>query len=85
MYSVKREVLKGVLQKKFNSLVGYSCEAIEVFAYKNKIDIDSKETRQLIQKIKKLAYDTMRDIEGQVESFSNGTTIDVKLIRPDSK
>ncbi|MGD2072063.1 MAG: hypothetical protein PVG65_01050 [Candidatus Thorarchaeota archaeon] len=85
MYTIKKNVLNKILNKKFNSMVGNICERIELFAHEKGIDIDSTEVRKEIKDIKKNAYDAMRDIEGQVDAFSNGVNINVKLIRPDSK
>lgn len=85
MYSINPTVLEGILGKKFNSLVGHLCESIETFAHEQGIDIDSPDVRKLIKDIKKGSYNTMRDIKGQVEAFSNGVNVQVKLIRPDSE
>lgn len=84
MYTIKKNVFKNILKKKFNSLVGNLCERIELFAHENNIAIDSSMVRTLIKEIKKDSYDSMRDVEGQVEAFSKGININVNIIRPDS-
>ena len=85
MYSINPKVLEGILGKKFNSMVGNLCERLETFVHAQGVGIDSPAVRQLIKEVKKDSYNTMRDIAGQVEAFSNGVNVNVKIIRPDSK
>ena len=81
MYSISRSVLRSILKKKFSSLVGRSCKRIEVIRDTKDISADVKFTliRDLI---KELNYETMREIEETVSSFSDGVNINVKLERP---
>ena len=85
MFSIKKGVFEGILKKKFNGMVGNLCELTETYAQSKGVSADAKEVRETIQKLKKFSYDTMREIEGQVEAFSNGTQVSVNFIRPDSK
>ena len=85
MYTIEPKVFQGILNKKFNALVGNLCEKLETHAHEIGIAIESKEIRNLIKEVKKESYDTMRDIEGQVDAFSKGVNIHVTLIRPNSK
>lgn len=84
MYTIKKSVLNQVLKRKFHSLVGNLCERIENFSLKNGISIDDEKVRDLIFDMKKDCYNSMRDIEEQIDAFSNGVNISVKFERPDS-
>ena len=84
MYSISEKVLRSILQKKFSSLVGRSCKRIEVIRDTAEISADVK--FNLIRNlIKELNYETMREIEETVSSFSKGVNINVKLEKPISK
>ena len=85
MYTIKQQVFAKIMEKKFRSLVGNVCEYIELFAHKNGLTSDSEQVEELKNNVKKYSYDTMRDIEGQVEAFSKGVNVSVKFIRPDSE
>ena len=85
MYTIEPKIFNGILNKKFKSLVGNLCEQIELFAHEKGVAIDSKEVKALIRTIKNYSYDTMRDVDGQVDSFSKGVNINVQLIRPNSE
>lgn len=83
MYTVDKKIFNGVLRKKFNAFVRNSCETIESLM---KEDLDKTISEKLIKEaIKKYAYNSMRDIEEQIDAFSKGIKINVKLKRPTSK
>lgn len=83
MYTLDNKVLQSILRKKFNSLVGNSCETIENFF---KEDLDKTVSERLIKEaLKKYAYNTMREIEDQISAFSHGVNININLKRPVSK
>ncbi len=80
MYSIKESVLKSILQKKFNSLVGVCMEEIEEF--QRNYNLNEIEIRCFKKLMKKLNYEAMRDIEILISSFSNGTKINVNFTKP---
>jgi len=83
MYTVDKNIIKSILRKKFNSFVGTSCETIESLF---KEDLNNSLKEKLIkQSIKKYAYNTMRDIEDQISTFSEGVNINVQFNKPISE
>lgn len=83
MYTVDEKIVKSILNKKFNSFVGMSCETTEKILNE---DLDKKIACKLIKDaLKKYAYTAMRDIEGQISAFSNGVNININLKKPVSK
>jgi hypothetical protein len=84
MYTIEKNVLKTILQKKFSALVGRSCKRIEII--RDNVDINNITKFNLIRdEIKNLNYETMRDIEEVIAAFSDGVTINVTLEKPISK
>jgi hypothetical protein len=82
MLQVSENTLNSILKNKFSTLVGTLCERIEDL---EKEDLDKKVFVRLIKKnLKKDAWNTMREIKAQIQKFSEGTIIDVKLIKPNS-
>jgi hypothetical protein len=83
MYQIEDKILRDILKRKFNSFVGVLCERVENL---EKLNLDKT---QLIQQVKfdlkKDAYSTMREIEDQISSFSEGTTIQVTLTKHTSQ
>jgi len=80
MYTIDNKLLQSILRKKFNSLVGNSCETIENLL---KEDIDKTVSQRLIKEaVKKYAYNSMREIEEQISAFSKGVNINIKLNKP---
>lgn len=82
MYSISENTLRSILKKKFGSLVGTLCERIEILE-KEKVSMDSF-VRLVKSDLKKDAYNTMREIEEQIDAFTKGTQINVKLEKPTS-
>ena len=83
MYTIEEKVLQSILRKKFNSLVGNSCETIENFF---KEDLDKTVAEKLIKEsIKKYAYNSMREIDEQISAFSKGVNININLNKPVSE
>lgn len=82
MYNIDEKKVRSILQKKFNALVGKSCKRIEVI--RDTKDIDFLTKLNLIRNlIRELNYETMRDIEESISSFSDGTKIQVSLTQPE--
>lgn len=82
MLRILESTLNLILQKKFATLVGTLCERIETL---EKEDLDKKVLVHLIKSdLKKDAWNTMREIKSQIKRFSEGTVINVKLIKPNS-
>ena len=80
MYSITKNTLGSILKKRFGSLVGTLCERIEFLETE---DISKETLMRLIKKeIKKDAYNTMRNIEEQISSFSDGVKININLDNP---
>ncbi len=80
MYQINEHTVKSILQRKFSSLVGCSMEEIDEF--QKKYSLDNKEIASYKKLVKKLSYETMRDIEAQISAFSQGVKIGVSLIKP---
>jgi len=82
MYSITENTLKSILQRRFGSFVGILCERIENLEKEN----ISKDVlvRLIKQEVKKDAYNTMRNIEEQISSFTDGVKINVNLQKPTS-
>ena len=81
MYNIDEKTVKSILKTKFSALVGKSCKRMEVIRDTPNIDIGTK--MNLIRNlIRELDYETMREIESCIESFSNGTKIQVSLTPP---
>lgn len=83
MYSVDKTTFNKILKRKFNSLVGNSCELVEDL-FKQEMNNSALESL-LKKRLKKYMYNAMREIDEQVDSFDKGTKITVNLTRPDSK
>jgi len=83
MYAIDDKIFKKILKKRFDSLVGTSCETIETIL---KEDIENSVSSRLIREaLKKYAYNTMRNIDEQISAFSQGTKINIKFEKPISK
>lgn len=82
MYSVDKRLFHEILKKKFKSLVGTSCERIEEQEKRKEISLSA--TRAIIFDLKKDSYNTMREIEEQISSFSDGVKFNVTLQKPSS-
>lgn len=82
MYTIDERHLNQLLRKKFSSLVGKTCKRLEIIrdssagSFKEKVEL----FRDLI---KELDYEAMRDLEECIASFSDGTKIQVTLIKPE--
>lgn len=83
MYQITKQILNRILKRKFSSLVGGLCERIEHIS-DMKLDQD-KMIKQIKFDMKKDLYNTMREIEEQINSFSEGTVISVNFDKPISK
>ena len=83
LFTIDDKLFESILKKKFNTCVGNTCEITEdVF----KEDINKKASEELIKKaIRKYAFDSMRDIQGQISAFSKGVNINIKFEKPSSK
>jgi len=77
MYSISEGTLKAILKKKFSSLVGNCMQEIDEF--QKKYNLNETEIVYFKKLIKKLNYESMRDIAILIESFSNGVEINVNL------
>lgn len=78
MYTINNKIVDKILQRKFNSLVGEMCERLERL---NTLNISNKElTDQIKFEFKKNSWNTMREIQDQLSSFSEGTIVSVDLI-----
>jgi len=82
MYSIDEKILQTILKKKFISLVGTSCERIEEREKRKEVSLST--TNEIKFDLKKDAYNTMREIEEQISSFSSGVKFNVKLQKPSS-
>lgn len=82
MLQIDKSTLTSILKKKFNSLVGVSCKRIEVIRDLDNVDFKTR-CNLFRDLIRELDYESMRDIISCVESFSNGTKIQVSLIKPE--
>jgi hypothetical protein len=82
MYTISKKIFNEVLKRKYKSLIGNLCERIENIA-----DVQ-KDRSALINQIKfdvkKDIFNAFHEIEEQINSFSEGTTISVNLIKPTS-
>lgn len=82
MYNMDERTVRDILKKKFQSLVGKTCKRIEVLR-DNKDIADCTKLNLVRDLIKELDYETMREIQSSIELFSNGTKIQVTLIKPE--
>ncbi len=83
MYQVNKKVLNKILKRKFSSLVGGLCERIE---HLGDMRLDkSQMITQLKFDMKKDLYNAMRELEAQIDAFSEGTVISVELHKPISR
>ena len=82
MVQIDEKILESILNEKFNSLVGLTCERIENLE-KRGLSFDF--SKQIKFDLKKDAYNTMREIKSQMNTFSQAVKIVVDLIRPASK
>lgn len=83
MYEIDKNQFESMLKAKFISMVGSLCERIENLEKQN---LSSKLfANQVKFDLKKDAYNTMREIRDQVDTFSKGVKITVNLFRPASK
>ena len=78
MFSIEKDLLHKILDKKFRSIVGNLCERVE------KEKLDKKVTKSIIFEIKKESWESMREIEDQISAFSKGVDISVTLRKPSS-
>ena len=85
MYNIDKRVLQKILKRRFDSLVGISCERFENFIKNYAETVDKKAIDTFLFSLKKDSYNAMRNIDEQVSSFSQGTKINVKLERPISE
>lgn len=77
MYTIDEKILSVILKRKFNALIGSVCERLE---RTSELNLSSKDLiDQMKFEFKKSSYSTMREIEEQVSSFSDGTKIMVEL------
>ena len=83
MFQVSEDILQKILKRKFNNAVGVLCERIENLS-KTGLSKDDL-IKQIKFDLKKDLYNTMREIEEQLSSFSEGTIINVSLTKPISK
>ncbi|MFA5048509.1 MAG: hypothetical protein WC516_05810 [Patescibacteria group bacterium] len=80
MYTIKKSVIKGILQRKFSAIVAVYLEQLEGLVKKYDIsEIEYKAEKAIIQKI---TYEAMREIEHQIDAFSQGVSIGIDFIRP---
>lgn len=82
MYNIDESSVRSILKKNFSSLVGKSCKRIEVIRDTPNIDFATK-LNLIRDLIRELDYETMRDIEVNISSFSDGTKIQVSLTKPE--
>lgn len=80
MYSIDKEILRRILKRKFSSLVGVYLEQLEKLA--EKYSISSQDYRSEKEIIQKITYEAMREVENQIDAFSQGVSIGVDFIRP---
>lgn len=80
LYQIDETTIKSILKRKFSSLVGNTLEGIDNF--QTIYNLNDKQVFQFKQLVKKLNYEAMRDIEGQISAFSQGVKIGVSLIQP---
>jgi len=84
MYSIHKNTLNSILSRKFGTLVGKLCQKIEEAEKSG--DVSPAYATKFKEKIlKEYAYDTMREIKGQIGRFSEGVNIIVNLQRPTSE
>ena len=74
------------MDKQFSALVRECCKRIEKIRDDSEFKKIEVNTRISLLKylIKELTYESKRQIIEQIDSYSNGTKINVNLIRPDS-
>ncbi len=80
MYQIDQKVLQQILKRKFSALVRIYLEQLEKLSAKyNMSDSDCNTEKNLI---KTVSYESMREIENQIDSFSKGVSIGVEFIIP---
>ena len=80
MYQINNTTLKSILNRKFSSFVGVILEEVDHF--KKDYNLKEEEVKFFKKLIKKISYESMRDIENQVSAFSDGVNIAVNLEKP---
>lgn len=80
MYTIKKSIVKQILNRKFNSVVGVSLEQLENLSIK--YNVSKQDYNSAKEIIKKITYEAMREIESQIDAFSQGVSIGVDFIRP---
>jgi len=82
MYNIDEKTVRAILKSKFSALVGKSCKRLELL--QSRFDIDANQKISIAKSlIRELDYETMRDIEECISSFSDGTKIQVSLTKPE--
>ena len=83
MYKITKQIVDRILKRKFSSLVGGLCERVE---HLSDMGLSQDQlVKQIKFDLKKDLYNSMREIKEQIDCFSEGTIITVKLIKPISK
>lgn len=83
MYTIDEKLLKSIMLKKFNTLVGNTCEVVE---NRFKDTLDKSLSEKLIKEaIRKYAFDSMREIQEQISAFSKGVNININFKKPESQ
>lgn len=80
MYTIKKSIVKQILNRKFNSVVGVSLEQLENLSIK--YNVSKQDYNSAKEIIKKITYEAMREVENQIDAFSQGVSIGVDFIRP---
>lgn len=80
MYQIDKKIVHDILERKFRSIIGVYLEQLENLQKKNCIsEQDFKAEKSIIQKV---TYEAKRDIEQQIDAFSQGVSISVKFYQP---
>ena len=82
MYTIDENIIKSILKKQFSALVGKTCKRLEVIRDTDNIDFYVK-LNLIRDLIRELDYETMREIENMISSFSDGTKIKVSFTQPE--
>ena len=82
MYTIDENIIKSILKKQFSALVGKTCKRLEVIRDTDNIDFYVK-LNLIRDLIRELDYETMREIENMISSFSDGTKIQVSFTQPE--